>query len=32
MAAKKGTELAVATGFELTVNRFEGLGPEDLEE
>ena len=32
MAAKKGTELAVATGFELTVNRFEGLSPEDLEE
>lgn len=33
MAAKKNsTELATVGNFELTVNRFEGLSPEDLEE
>ena len=33
MAAKKNsTELATVGSFELTVNRFEGLSPEDLEE
>lgn len=32
MANSKKTELATVGSFELTVNRFEGLSPEDLEE
>lgn len=32
MANSKKTELATVGNFELTVNRFEGLSPEDLEE